>query len=403
MLDGIETLHERWKYRYYESHKYFVPYLLKNGLSSTSRVVEIGCGQGPKSFSIAPHCKEVLGFDLSGSHIENAHLIQERTGIANVRFFERNAAEAGDLLADLGRGDFMLCYAILEHLLPEELITLFAFLHKHLKAGVKVAFVETPNRLATIDRHTSFLPFFDTLPIEIAARYGKNSKRDWYALGLTEQPGSEFLYRNGRGLSFHDFELAFDKFDRMNDIVLADNWSVEMLNMHPHHVSEVTTWEGFAATRTDSTIQKTNVPPLFFRYWLEGILSFETTSPPPMDLEQLVLTGDFTGTYRNARGIPSLRLKPDQSYRFRKTLKEDTVSCEVLLGIGMEATGSIRVISDSGEETRLSPTGGAVHQFDQWRKLHYHSVRFQEMRNLRIINEGSAVTSIAFPLIRRFH
>jgi hypothetical protein len=70
--------------------------------------------------------------------------------------------------------------------------------------------VETPNRLWCIDNHTSLLPFFMWLPDDLALAYAGRSPREAIRekfAGAGEEQMLEFL-RQGRGVSYHEFELA---------------------------------------------------------------------------------------------------------------------------------------------------------------------------------------------------
>ncbi len=81
-----------------------------------------------------------------------------------------------------------------------------------LKPGAIMGVVDTPNRLWYFDDHTSNLPFFHWLPEEIAlgytARCDRDLIKDLYKLPASE--GAIGLQRWGRGISYHDFELALD-------------------------------------------------------------------------------------------------------------------------------------------------------------------------------------------------
>jgi S-adenosylmethionine-dependent methyltransferase len=70
--------------------------------------------------------------------------------------------------------------------------------------------VETPNRLWYLDSHTSYLPYFGWLPDELALQYSRFSPRDTIRR-LPSEPaerGLRDLRRSGRGVSFHEFDLA---------------------------------------------------------------------------------------------------------------------------------------------------------------------------------------------------
>ena len=102
---------------------------------------------------------------------------------------------------------------MLEHLtIPERLEALRVARDVVRDDGVIVV-VETPNRLVDIDTHTSLLPFFDQLPVELALEYADRSPRlefrDDIAAARASEPdgGATRLARWATGASFHEFEL----------------------------------------------------------------------------------------------------------------------------------------------------------------------------------------------------
>jgi len=70
--------------------------------------------------------------------------------------------------------------------------------------------VETPNRLWYFDDHTSKLPFFHWLPDELAFQYSRFSPRENFRELYREYntDSKEHFLRRGRGMSFHELEIA---------------------------------------------------------------------------------------------------------------------------------------------------------------------------------------------------
>jgi len=96
-----------------------------------------------------------------------------------------------------------------------------------LPPGGLLCCLDTPNRLWHVDRHTSHLPFFHWLPDPLAVRYARFSP---YAplrrvLGdFKPTPGNEEqLIRAGRGVSFHEFELAIAPVADLNVVSCRNN------------------------------------------------------------------------------------------------------------------------------------------------------------------------------------
>jgi S-adenosylmethionine-dependent methyltransferase len=106
--------------------------------------------------------------------------------------------------------DSVIFFASLEHMTMPERLAGLRDAWQMLPPGGLLVVVETPNRLWFDDRHTSLLPFFNWLPDELAFRYSAFSPRqnfrdlyrDW------EPAQAEHFLRRGRGMSFHEFDLA---------------------------------------------------------------------------------------------------------------------------------------------------------------------------------------------------
>jgi S-adenosylmethionine-dependent methyltransferase len=95
----------------------------------------------------------------------------------------------------------------------EERLATLAQSWRLLAPGQMCAVVEAPNRLHFLDFHTSCLPFFHWLPDDLAMDYARFSPRPGFQAAMagrdTQAAGSrEVLARWGRGLSYHEFELA---------------------------------------------------------------------------------------------------------------------------------------------------------------------------------------------------
>ncbi|MCW0217746.1 MAG: hypothetical protein OJI67_05445 [Prosthecobacter sp.] len=162
--------------------------------------------------------------------------------------------------------DFLVLYAVLEHLLPKERTYILGMMRETIEGGGSVFFAETPNRLIPFDSHSSQLQFTQSLPPELALRYSSKSKHQSWKWSL-DQMGSNLdaLFRCGLGLSYHDFEL--DLFDDTRLLPLAfSGWCGELLGHQAIQNDERWLLSYFNANSMP-------VHPAFSRYWLEGLLS----------------------------------------------------------------------------------------------------------------------------------
>jgi S-adenosylmethionine-dependent methyltransferase len=87
-----------------------------------------------------------------------------------------------------------------------------------LPAGGLLVIVETPNRLWYRDTHTAMLPYFHWLPDELAFAYSRFSpRRNFQELYRDfDEASKDHFLRRGRGVSFHEFEIAIKPVPRLN-------------------------------------------------------------------------------------------------------------------------------------------------------------------------------------------
>jgi S-adenosylmethionine-dependent methyltransferase len=161
-------------------------------------------------------CKWVHAFDLSEADMKVARQRCDLLGLRNTEFFCQSADWPKRYLEDPSTlrksADIIICYALLEHLLPMERIIFLVAAWKHLPIDGYLVVGEAPNRLYWFDWHSSQMPFIDQLPPEFAYLWNATSQRnnipkDIRASTLAELESGNFerLYRFGRGVSFHEF------------------------------------------------------------------------------------------------------------------------------------------------------------------------------------------------------
>ena len=176
-------------------------------LQGTS-ILEIGCGTGASTVALAEQGADVSAVDVDESSLVVASERCRSYGL-DVSFTHANATEVHQLFAGR-RFDYIIFYAVLEHMTMEERLSAMRATWEMLSAGSLWCVIDTPNRLWYYDAHTSFLPFHMWLPDELAFEYSRFSPRDNYRelyREYTDEAKLHFL-RRGRGVSFHEFELA---------------------------------------------------------------------------------------------------------------------------------------------------------------------------------------------------
>jgi len=187
-----------------------VPWLNSVRPLRNASILEIGCGTGSSTVALAEQGAEVTAIDVSETSLSVASERCRAYGL-NVNFAHANATEVATHFA--GRHfDYIIFYAALEHMTLEERMSAMRSTWQMLSAGDLWCVIDTPNRLWYYDTHTSLLPFHMWLPDKLAFEYSQFSPRENYReryREYTDEAKLDFL-RRGRGVSFHEFELAMN-------------------------------------------------------------------------------------------------------------------------------------------------------------------------------------------------
>lgn len=193
---------------------------------SGAKVLEIGCGGGAATLAIAHRCAQVEAFDIDPASLALAASRAAEHGLANIAFgrldpeWAKTNCSESFVAARAGRYDAILLPAVLEHMTIEERLEALGALWRLLRPDGAMIVYDTPNRLYPYDMHSFRLPFFDWIPDEIAMRYAARSPRAELSQALdAAQDKSLALHRIGRGVSYHEFDLAIglQEFEVVND------------------------------------------------------------------------------------------------------------------------------------------------------------------------------------------
>jgi len=224
-VNGRQDLAEHVDGRLRESRELIMPWLTSFTALSGRRVIEIGSGSGSSTAALAEQGALITGIDLSEGASRCARTRLDLLGLSA----ELRLANAATDLAALAAApaDLIIFYASLEHMTHAERLGGLSSAWQALAAGGWLVVVEAPNRLWHTDLHSSHLPFFDWLPHELALAYASHSPRPEYASALGPDAGERMqtLLRLGRGVSFHEFDLALGAVDVLRSSSLAEHRS----------------------------------------------------------------------------------------------------------------------------------------------------------------------------------
>lgn len=181
-----------------------------------ARILEIGCGTGASTVALTEQGAQVVGLDVSAATLASA---RDRCAAYELKadFVESNATSIGTRFAGQ-KFDAIVFFAVVEHLTWEERIRSLKAAWDLLPANGMLAVIEAPNRLWYVDIHTTDEPFYNWLPDETAiayTRYIDGPSRHLFAAPAEEAKLQ--LARLGRGVSYHDFVIAWNiPFDKLS-------------------------------------------------------------------------------------------------------------------------------------------------------------------------------------------
>lgn len=205
------------------------------------RVVEIGCGTGSSTAGFAPLVGRIDGYEIDQLSVDAARGRFQVLGIENATATRVDAPTliTTALERHAGQVDGVLLYAVLEHMTVGERIDTLRRTWAAIPAGGFLVVIETPNRLTWTDLHTSHLPFFHQLPIELAEHYYRHSpRRDFVTAVDKEAPADRpmALMRWGTGVSYHEFDVALGA--GVDGWIRADGFEAEVTAVYPVRVDD---------------------------------------------------------------------------------------------------------------------------------------------------------------------
>ncbi len=182
-----------------------------------TKILEIGCGTGVSTLALSEQGAQVVGIDVDEGALNVAKDRMKMAGFET----ELHLMNADEIKGNFDgkKFDFIIYYAVLEHMTIKERLSSLKQAWDMLPEGGFLSVIETPNRLWYYDSHTAGMPFYDWLPDDLAFHYSKFSQRknfqDYYKKELNNENMINFS-RWGRGASYHEFELAIAPLNKLH-------------------------------------------------------------------------------------------------------------------------------------------------------------------------------------------
>ena len=209
---GKKSLQDTIYNRMEEVRHRIIPWLESCRPLSNLNIIEVGSGSGTGTIALAEQVKSVIALDIDSEILK---VCEDRCKILHLENVEYHCMELSNYSNNNDNLDAIIFYASLEHMTLKQRITALRTAWKILPMGGMIIIVDTPNTLFFYDGHTSGLPFHHWISDELAYRYvefNPNSifQSEKYTNELIDLKINEFVSW-GRSLSYHDFEVSFNK------------------------------------------------------------------------------------------------------------------------------------------------------------------------------------------------
>lgn len=215
---GDESMDAEVHARLYWFRNRYLPWLQSHVPISGASVLEFGAGTGAASVCLAEAGARVTGFDVEERYLEVGRLRASLHDVAErVTLTPLNGKDVDHVFPDDEQFDVVVLFAALEHMTHPERVASLRSAWRLLKRGGHLVAVDTPNRLWYFDNHTAFEMFYHWLPDDVAIDYAQRTSRPGFNTEFVSPPPDAVvkLARWGRGVSYHDFEIALGDLDGM--------------------------------------------------------------------------------------------------------------------------------------------------------------------------------------------
>ncbi|MEH2283909.1 MAG: glycosyltransferase [Nostoc sp.] len=251
--------------RYERTLTHYIPWVMNVYDLSDKEVIEIGCGTGSSTAAFSHFSKHIYAYEVENLSVSVAKKRMEFMEINNVSIIQSDPEKLLETLkSNHSSGvSVILLFAVLEHTtIQERLNTLKTCWDMLLPNGILIV-AETPNRLTYYDYHTSWLPFFHFLPLDLAVEYYTKSPRTQFKLTVKKhidigniERAKNTLVRWGNAVSYHEFEIVLGS--NLKYLLIADGDAEEMRSLYPISNEEKLLQQYFSEANVNQPLAFTN-------------------------------------------------------------------------------------------------------------------------------------------------
>lgn len=221
---GVEDLEEHVIGRLLRDRLEYVPWLNSVRPLRDCTILEIGCGTGSSAVALGEQGARFVGIDPVEIAVSMSRERGKAYGLGNLSFRTMNAVDI-EREFETGQFEFIIFFASLEHMTHSERKASLRAAWNLLEPGGCLAVVEAPNRLWFFDDHTASMPFFHWLPDNLAREYLHRHKAEPATAGTGDEDDMLDFMRLGRGVSYHEFELALGDLSHLS--VVSDRYTFQ--------------------------------------------------------------------------------------------------------------------------------------------------------------------------------
>lgn len=208
----------------------FMPHIANKIDNRHRHVIDIGFGQGATTHAFSHYFDSIDAFEINNISIEVASARKKIFSINNINFHYSDPENIiNNAIKYADNSTVFVLYAVLEHMTEEERLYALSKIWNNMGPDNYLYIGNTPNRLSYEDLHTHEHPFLFSLPDFTCIKYLEmhpeirysNEYVHEYRIGGIER-FSMIRKRRGLGISYHDFEVAFELSDLNNCVVMSD-------------------------------------------------------------------------------------------------------------------------------------------------------------------------------------